>query len=96
MMSHLNSMSSALPQNFSSIVHLARAENLRQAVEMVHQPFLTPRSALRGQAYVTDSIAIRAVVADGVPGDPENQSGTQVILDAQDGIFGNGEICVLY
>jgi porin len=47
---------------------------------------------LRGQAYLTDSIAFRAVVADGVPGDPDNQSGTQVILDAQDGIFGNGEI----
>ena len=48
--------------------------------------------ALRGQAFVTDSLAVRAVVADGVPGDPDNQSGTQVILDAQDGIFANGEI----
>jgi porin len=42
--------------------------------------------AVRGQAILSDEVAIRAVVADGVPGDP-NDTGTAVILRKQDGVF---------
>ena len=57
-------------------------------------PSTFPNTSLgiRGQAFITDSLAFRATVTDGVPGDPDNQRGTQVILDADDGIFGVGEL----
>ncbi|MBA3611854.1 MAG: carbohydrate porin [Nitrospirales bacterium] len=41
---------------------------------------------LRGQAILSDALAIRVVAADGVPGDP-NDPGTAVILRKQDGVF---------
>ena len=48
--------------------------------------------SLRGQAFASKSLAVRAVVADGIPGDPNNPNGTQIILDKNDGLFGNLEI----
>jgi porin len=46
---------------------------------------------IRGQAIVTDSLMIRAVVADGVPGDPNDLHGTHIQLSKDDGLFGNME-----
>ena len=43
--------------------------------------------ALRGQAIVGDDVTIRAVIADGVPGDPNDPGGTNVILRKADGIL---------
>jgi porin len=43
--------------------------------------------SIRGQAILNDSIAVRAVIADGVSGDPKNSSGTQIILKSEDGLF---------
>lgn len=48
--------------------------------------------AIRGQAILHDSIAIRAVIADGVPGDPQNPNGTQINLKSEDGIFWGTEL----
>jgi porin len=47
--------------------------------------------AVRGQAILSDAVAIRAVVADGVPGDPDNP-GTAVILRQKDGVFFGTEL----
>jgi len=43
--------------------------------------------AIRGQAILNSAMAVRAVIADGVPGDPNDPEGTEVILKSQDGIF---------
>ncbi len=43
---------------------------------------------IRGQAIVTDGLMIRAVVADGVPGDPNDPHGTHIQLREGDGLFG--------
>ncbi len=43
---------------------------------------------IRGQAIVTDGLMIRAVVADGVPGDPNDPHGTHIQLREDDGLFG--------
>lgn len=43
---------------------------------------------IRGQAIVTDTLMIRAVVADGVPGDPDDPKGTHILLKEDDGLFG--------
>lgn len=42
---------------------------------------------LRGQAALTDSLTLRAVVTDGVPGDPGDPNGTDVILQSADGVL---------
>ena len=47
--------------------------------------------AIRGQAILTESMAIRGVLSDGVPGDPGNPNGTQVSLSNEDGIFWGAE-----
>ncbi len=47
----------------------------------------TTSLAIRGQAILNDSMVIRAVIADGVPGDPNNPNGTQINLKSEDGIF---------
>ncbi len=49
-------------------------------------PF-TASLGLRGQAVLTDNLTLRAVVADGVPGDPGNIHGTQITLSSKDGIL---------
>ena len=49
--------------------------------------FPTTSLAIRGQAIVNDAIVIRAVVADGVPGNPNDPVGTHVILRESDGLF---------
>ncbi len=53
-------------------------------------PSTFPATALgiRGQAIVTDSLMVRAVVTDGVPGNPNDPQGTQVHLSEDDGLFG--------
>ena len=43
--------------------------------------------AFRAQAIISDKLAFRAVIADGVPGDPNAPGGTQVILDKADGVL---------
>ncbi len=43
--------------------------------------------ALRAQAILSDDIMIRAVIADGVPGNPNDPGGTQVILRQADGVL---------
>ena len=64
------------------------------AASGINGPSTFPNTTLglRGQAFVTNSLAIRAVVTDGVPGDPDNPGGTQILLKGEDGIFANGEI----
>lgn len=47
---------------------------------------------IRGQAIVTDSLMIRAVLADGVPGDPNDAHGTHIHLSEDDGLFGTMEL----
>lgn len=49
--------------------------------------------AVRGQAILSDELAVRAVVADGVPGNP-NDTGTAVILRKQDGVFIGTELAL--
>ena len=58
--------------------------------------FPTTSLGIRGQAFLSDSLAVRAVIADGVPGNPENPNGTRVILDEDDGIFGNIEMAFYF
>ncbi len=48
--------------------------------------------AVRLEARPTDSCFARIVVADGVPGDPDDPRGTQVILDRDDGLLIAGEV----
>ncbi len=43
--------------------------------------------AIRGQGIVSDDFVIRAVLADGVPGDPNDPGGTNVILREADGLL---------
>ncbi len=47
---------------------------------------------IRTQAILTDSLMVRAVVADGVPGDPNDARGTHVRLRKDDGLFGSMEL----
>jgi len=47
--------------------------------------------ALRGQAILNDSVVVRGVIADGVPGDPDNPDGTQVMLQGKDGLLWGAE-----
>ncbi|GJL59829.1 MAG: hypothetical protein NPIRA03_26860 [Nitrospirales bacterium] len=47
---------------------------------------------IRAQAILTDSLMVRAVVADGIPGDPNNAQGTHVRLKKDDGLFGSMEL----
>jgi len=47
---------------------------------------------IRGQAILTDSLMVRAVLADGVPGNPNDPHGTQIHLDKDDGLFGSMEL----
>ncbi|MCA9420109.1 MAG: carbohydrate porin [Nitrospira sp.] len=54
--------------------------------------FPTTTLAVRGQAILSDELVIRTVVADGVPGNPEDPGGTQLILRKQDGVFINTEL----
>ena len=49
--------------------------------------FPTTSLAIRGQVIVSDEVVIRAVIADGVPGNPNDPGGTHVILRESDGIF---------
>ncbi len=42
---------------------------------------------LRGQVVLTPDLTLRAVIADGVPGDPGDTDGTDVILKSEDGIL---------
>ena len=48
--------------------------------------------SLRGQAFFSDTIAVRAVIADGVPGDPNGSHGTEIILNKKNGIFAATEM----
>lgn len=47
---------------------------------------------LRGQATLTDNLTLRAVVSDGVPGDPGDPNGTDIILQSEDGILVTTEL----
>ena len=47
---------------------------------------------IRGQAILTDSLMVRAVVADGVPGNPNDPHGTHINLSEDDGLFGTLEL----
>ena len=47
---------------------------------------------VRAQAILTDSLMVRAVVADGIPGNPNDAHGTQVHLRKDDGLFGSMEL----
>jgi porin len=53
--------------------------------------FPTTSLGIRGQAIVTDSMMVRTVLADGVPGDPDDPHGTHIQLSKDDGLFGNME-----
>ncbi|MEO8327869.1 MAG: carbohydrate porin, partial [Nitrospirota bacterium] len=57
-------------------------------------PSTFPSSALgvRAQAILTDSLMVRAVLADGVPGNPNNAHGTHIHLNKDDGLFGSMEL----
>ncbi len=47
---------------------------------------------IRAQAIMTDSLMVRAVVADGVPGNPDDPRGTHIRLREDDGVFGAIEL----
>lgn len=47
---------------------------------------------IRAQTILTDSLMVRAVVADGIPGNPNNAQGTHVHLGKDDGLFGSMEL----
>ncbi|WP_342349612.1 carbohydrate porin [uncultured Nitrospira sp.] len=47
---------------------------------------------VRAQAILTDSLMVRAVVADGIPGNPNDARGTHVRLRKDDGLFGSMEL----
>ncbi|MDH5775956.1 MAG: carbohydrate porin [Nitrospirota bacterium] len=47
---------------------------------------------IRGQAIVNDNLMVRAVLADGVPGNPNNPHGTHIQLSEDDGLFGTMEL----
>jgi len=47
---------------------------------------------IRGQAIMTDRLMVRAVVADGVPGNPNDFHGTHIHLSEDDGLFGTMEL----
>jgi len=49
--------------------------------------FPTTSLAIRGQAILSDDFIIRAVLADGVSGTPNDVTGTQVKLDRKDGLL---------
>ena len=53
--------------------------------------FPTTSLGIRGEAIVADNLMIRAVIADGVPGDPNDPHGTHIQLSKDDGLFGNME-----
>ncbi|MDR4460996.1 MAG: carbohydrate porin [Nitrospirales bacterium] len=57
-------------------------------------PSTFPSTSLgvRAQAILTDSLMVRAVVADGIPGNPDDAHGTQVHLRKDDGLFGSMEL----
>ncbi len=50
--------------------------------------FPTTSLGIRGQAILNDSFMIRAVVADGIPGDPDDPRGTHIQLRGDDGLLG--------
>jgi porin len=54
--------------------------------------FPTTSLGIRGQAILTDSLMVRAVLADGVPGDPDDAHGTHIQLSKDDGLFGTMEL----
>lgn len=47
---------------------------------------------IRAQAIMTNSLMVRAVVADGVPGNPDDPRGTHIRLGEDDGVFGAIEL----
>jgi porin len=47
---------------------------------------------IRAQAILTDSLMVRTVVADGIPGNPNDARGTHVHLRKDDGLFGSMEL----
>jgi len=53
--------------------------------------FPTTSLAFRGQVKLTESLTFRAAIADGVPGNPNDPGGTQVILRSEDGILATTE-----
>jgi porin len=54
--------------------------------------FPTTSLVIRGQAIMNDSLMVRAVVADGRPGNPDNPGGSQILLKGDDGLFGAMEL----
>jgi porin len=56
-------------------------------------PSTFPNTSLgvRVQGEFTENFTVRAAVMDGVPGDPNNPTGTHVQLSGQDGVFAIGE-----
>lgn len=57
-------------------------------------PSIFPTSALGARAAWTfaEGCAVRAIVLDGVAGDPDNPRGTQIILKRDDGVLGVAEV----
>ncbi len=49
--------------------------------------FPTTSLAFRAQVKLTEALTFRAVVADGVPGDPNDPEGTKVHLRSEDGVL---------
>lgn len=54
--------------------------------------FPTTSLAFRLKARPAPGLRVQAAVLDGVPGDPEDPTGTQVILDGEDGVLVAGEL----
>jgi len=57
-------------------------------------PSTFPATALgiRAQAIVNDSLMVRAVLADGVPGNPNDTDGTHIVINEDEGLFGALEL----
>jgi porin len=54
--------------------------------------FPTTSLGIRGQAIVSDHLMLRAVIADGRPGNPDDPDGTHILLHKTDGVFGTIEL----
>ncbi len=65
---------------------MARALSLRRSTPPTSNPTFPAASlGFRARARLANNLTSRAVVADGVPGDPDDPEGTEVILHSEDG-----------
>ncbi len=75
-------------------VHSAHGMGSAFGTSGVNGPSTFPATSLAARVHVkpSEQFYFRAVVADGVPGDPDDPQGTQIDLDRDDGLLLAGEL----